>query len=172
MITYCFSHKRSAWWPEHTYKLVSCLTLRRAHFFAECEAGWGGPDCATQCGGFGDAASYGPPGREYGSACVPCNNILTYYSYNWGTNNDVWSAPVVSRIGADNAVDCLAAYTQLVDGAFYLPVPDIPANTVTKNVSTFSDCVALCTGNCAVATYDYKTKECSTLILTPSTYEG
>lgn len=80
---------------------------------------------------------------------------------------------MVARIGADNAVDCLAAYTQLSDGAFYIPVPaGVPSNNVTSNVTTFSACVDLCTAGCALVTYNYKTLECFTLFLRPSTYEG
>lgn len=150
----------------HAYKFSPHLLC------AECLPGWGFAKCARQCGGIGEAASYGPPGREYGSPCISCNNVLTSYSYNWMTNNDVWSAPVVARIGADNAVDCLAEFTQHNDGAYYLPVLDVPGNLLTPNVTTFSDCVALCKEGCSVVTYDYKTLECFTLTLRESTFEG
>lgn len=140
---------------------------------AGCLGGWGFKDCATQCGGgTGSNATYGPPGRDYGSPCISCNDVLTSYSYNWQTDNDVWSAPVTARLEADNAVDCLAEFTQVVDGAFYVPAISLASNLYANNVTSFSDCVATCGDGCALVTYDYKTLECWALYLTPSTYEG
>lgn len=140
---------------------------------AVCLPGWGGTDCATQCGGgYGSAASYGPAGRERGSACIPCNTALSYYSYDWQNQNDVWGAPVAARLGADNAADCLAQYAQIVDGAWYLPLTGLTGVTTTSNITSFSDCVALCTDSCQFVTYDYRKRECSVRNVEQVIYEG
>lgn len=137
-----------------------------------CLPGWGGDKCATQCGGYGANATYGPPGRKLSSDCISCNDVLSYYSYQWQAENDVWGAPVVSRIGADNAADCLASFVQVVDGAWYLPVPTGAGVTTTPNISTFADCVALCNDTCQFVTYDYINKDCSVRVSETVVYEG
>lgn len=145
----------------------------RSFLLVGCLGGWGFKDCATQCGGgTGSNATYGPPDRDYGSPCISCNDVLTSFSYNWMTDNDVWTAPVTARLEADNPVDCLAEFTQVVDGAFYVPAIDLPSNRYANNVTSFSDCVATCGDGCALVTYDYLTNECWALYLTPSIFEG
>lgn len=91
-----------------------CMTLSTS-FRAACMEGYGGPDCATPCGGVGPAASYGPAGRAVGSECVACSVSKTGYSYNWMGQNDAFAPRSVAKLGAASPADCLAEFVQVRD---------------------------------------------------------
>ena len=71
---------------------------------------------------------YGPPGRSPTDAtnreCVACTQQSTGYSFEWNMENDMVSVPAISKTMASSSVDCLAKYTQTVDGAWWVPLPN------------------------------------------------
>lgn len=87
---------------------------------ALCVAGYGGANCASQCGGLGAAATYGPIGRSVDTdpACIPCSNQSTGYSFEWNKANDLFQALPLSKLGASSALDCVADLSQLMDGSW------------------------------------------------------
>lgn len=124
-----------------------------------CSAGYGGASCATQCGGTGTDATYGPPGRGIASpTCLNCSFASTGFSFEYNLTNLVYAPRAVSRVGANFSGDCLTEYTQVEDKAWQLKIvtPLVTAgNIATATAATFADCLALCTDNCAFATYNY-----------------
>lgn len=124
----------------------------------------------------GDAATYGPAGRSTGSPCIPCMQAgKTYgFSFHWEMLNDVFVPRTVSRTGASATVDCLSEYSQLLDSAWWLPLSSTGSTTVTQDVATFADCVALCTPSsmCQFVTYDYVAKDCLVRNAAEVVYEG
>lgn len=123
--------------------------------------GWGEAGCQTQCGGKGDAATYGVNGRAMDSACTACSYGNTGFSFQWQMRNDIFVAQAVAAIGADSSWDCVSEFAQLVDSAWYIPTTDNTAMNITANVSTFAECVALCTEpDCEYVTYDYVQRIC------------
>jgi hypothetical protein len=129
-----------------------------------CVSGYGGIGCGTRCGGVGAAASYGPPGRAVGSPCVSCSNggVTIGYSFSWNLQNDLFMPQTVSRSAASGPVDCLSEYSQLKDGAWFLPLSRTEGTNVTAGVPTFADCVAVCSSDkeCQLLTYDYRAQTC------------
>jgi hypothetical protein len=85
-----------------------------------CLPGWGGPDCSSKCGGEGALATYGPPGRSTDTdpRCINCTKQKTGYNFEWNRQNDVYASAAVSRIGANASMDCVAKWSQLLDGAW------------------------------------------------------
>jgi hypothetical protein len=153
-----------------------CAVPRFASYIV-CFPGFGGPQCAQACGGFGADASYGPAGRGIGTPCIPCaQSGKTYgFSFHYNTGNDVYVPRTIARTGASLALDCLSEYSQLVDGSWFIPVdPDAPSTTVTRDVNTFAECVALCPAgsNCQFVTYDYVAKTCSARNAAEVIYDG
>jgi len=55
------------------------------HGSTVCAAGYGGTGCATLCGGFGEDATYGPPGRALSSQCLQCSSQgkTIGFSFDW-----------------------------------------------------------------------------------------
>lgn len=140
-----------------------------------CAAGYGGTGCATLCGGFGEDATYGPPGRALSSQCLQCSSQgkTIGFSFDWNMQNDLFVPRTISRIGASSSVDCLSEYTQLVDGAWYLPLSSSFGVSTTPNVASFSACVDLCsTSGCQLVTYDYREQTCTQRMSIAPEYEG
>lgn len=64
---------------------ICCLTLP-----PDCQPGYGGVSCSSLCGGEGENATYGGPGRQMllGGAETPCtqcsaNGKTVTFSYLW-----------------------------------------------------------------------------------------
>lgn len=139
-----------------------------------CAGGFGGPDCATPCGGL-ENATYGPLGRAVGSECQPCSaqGKTVTFSFSWNLQNDIFTPGTVSRLGAITPVECLSEYSQVRDGEFWLPLSSTEGVTVTPGVTSFAACVDLCTAvNCQLLTYDYTAKECHVRVSEAPVYEG
>lgn len=80
--------------------------------------------------------------------------------------NDLFQARAVSKPLASSALDCVAEYSQIQDGAWYIDMPATdPYSVVFSSVNTFADCVAKCqndtTNPCEFATYDYVAQTCT-----------
>ena len=129
-----------------------------------CLSGFGGPGCTTKCGGVGTEATYGPAGRSVGTPCVSCSvsGVTTGFYFTWNMENDVFIPRVVSRPSASSPVDCLSEYSQLKDGAWFIPLASDVGTNITGNVTSFADCVTLCSADNAyqLVTYDYREKTC------------
>lgn len=82
--------------------------------------------------------------------------------------NDLFIPQTISRPGASSPIDCLSQFSQLVDGAFYLPLSSSDGTTLVRDVPTFAECVALCnTTNCQYVTYAYVAKTCTVRVAEP-----
>lgn len=171
-VLYVIFPRASLWLTSH----VGSLHPLRCVLPTVCLPGFGGPQCSQACGGLGDAATYGPAGREIGSACIPCQTAgKTYgFSFDWNMNNDVFTPRTISRTGASVSVDCLAEYGQLLDGSWFIPLSPGPQVTITNDIKTFAECVALCPmdSTCQFVTYDYAAKTCSVRNTAEIIYEG
>jgi hypothetical protein len=121
-----------------------------------CSGGFGGVNCATLCGGVGENATYGPPGRAMGAACVACSaqGKTVTYSFGWNMQNDMFSPRTVARLGAITPIECLSEYSQLRDGEFWLPLSSNEGVTVVPGVFSFAACVDRCTdASCQLVTF-------------------
>jgi hypothetical protein len=148
---------------------TSCLRLLHS------AAGYGGQGCAQLCGGSGEAATYGPPGRALSSTCQPCSSQgkTIGFSFNWNSANDLYSARTISRVMASSSIDCLSEYAQTVDGAWYLPLTSSYGTNTSNGVPSFSACVDICSSiDCQLVTYDYVARTCTTRVSIAPTYEG
>lgn len=83
-----------------------------------CQPGRGGVNCNDVCGGA--IASYGPIGRSVDTNpnCTMCTTQDTGYSFDWNLQNDIYASAAVSKAYANSSTDCVAQYSQLVDGAW------------------------------------------------------
>lgn len=135
-----------------------------------CVVGFGGPDCATECGGIGTSASYGKEGMAAGALCTACPNMAKGYFFTYAptgtttTSGHPYTPYVVSRIGATSTSDCLAEFSQIADESWYLWYPEL-LHMIVVDVpgadkdAQFENCVARCkpgpNGDCQFATFDY-----------------
>lgn len=122
-----------------------------------CAVGFGGTDCATQCGG--SNATYGPAGREKDAPCEACPVIAAGYFFDYLAVNRNFSPAVVARPGPTSLGDCLAEFAQITDVAFYLG-GSVEMSPVAA--ATFEACVDGCKtdDDCQYITFDYNTNTC------------
>jgi len=122
-----------------------------------CAVGFGGTDCAIQCGG--NNATYGTAGREKDEPCVECPVIAVGFYFDYMAVNRNFTPVVVARPGAASAADCLAEFAQIADLAWYMGGP-VDMDLV--DVGTFEACVDICKrdDDCQYITYDYNTTQC------------
>jgi len=128
-----------------------------------CVVGFGGTDCATQCGG--SNATYGTAGREKGEACVECPVIAVGFYFDYMAINRNFTPAVVARPGAVSPADCLAEFGQIADLAWYMGRPVDMARVA--DVGTFEACVEDCKrdDDFQDITYDYNTTQCYKKVL-------
>jgi len=125
-----------------------------------CKAGYGGEDCATQCGGSSGNATYGPAGRSKGTECLPCPVVKLGYFFDFQAVNQGFAPAVVARVSARSLADCLAEFAQVDDLAWFMggsvAMAPVEANS-------FEACVEDCKADaaCQYLTFDYKTRRCS-----------
>lgn len=68
---------------------------------------------------------------------------------------------------------CLAEYSQIVDGSYYIPLYSDLGVTTYENVASYAACVQLCTNaTCQLVTYDYVSRQCFVRVSTAPVYEG
>jgi hypothetical protein len=86
---------------------------------------------------------------------------------------DFFVPQTIARPGATSPVDCLAEYSQLQDGSWWLPLADSTGVNVSTGVTTFASCVERCDqARCQLVTYDYVAQECSVRVAQDPVYEG
>lgn len=66
--------------------------------------------------------SPGTAGREINSSCTACTTQSTGYSFSWNLANDWFASPALAKSLAADNTECIAQYSQLIDGAWYLPL--------------------------------------------------
>lgn len=117
-----------------------------------CSAGYGGTDCATQCGGA--SATYGPAGSDAGTNCTTCPAMTQGFAFDYrGTSVD-YAPGSIARSGASTASDCLAEFAQIVDVAWWLNSTATPAASAAA--ADMTACAATCMGSCMFVTLDYE----------------
>jgi hypothetical protein len=87
----------------------------------------------------------------------------------------VYTPATVSPLGSSSQLGCLAEFSQLADGAWWLPTQgDTNAPAVAPAVTSFADCVAQCTAaiKCQYVTYDYASSECRTRLAATAVLAG
>lgn len=150
-----------------------------SHLSTVCSPGWGGLHCADKCGGSGINATYGTAGREMyegvPTPCTPCSadGRTATYSFLWNIGVDTFTPKTVSRIGAATPIECLSEYSQVADGAYFLPLSSNEGVTTVTGVASFADCIAECDKRaCQLVTYAYRTQECFVRVSQAAVYEG
>lgn len=90
-----------------------------------------------------------------GSECLACPAALNGYSFFQRSTNNKCVPAVVTRVGAESTSDCLVAFAQVADTAWYMggavPLTPVPG------VGSFDACVEGCRSDasCQYITYDY-----------------
>lgn len=64
----------------------------------------------------------GTAGREINSSCTACSTQTTGYSFSWQFTDDYFASPALAKSLAADDTECIAQYSQLIDGAWYLPL--------------------------------------------------
>jgi hypothetical protein len=81
-----------------------------------CATGYGGTNCAAQCGGgSGVNATFGVAGRARGANCDACPTMSTGFSFDYLGQNRAFTPNPLARLGADSPADCLAEFAQIAD---------------------------------------------------------
>eukprot|EP00775_Hariotina_reticulata_P009696 gene9696-9855_t len=128
-----------------------------------CAPGFGkatAADTCTPCG----SGTYGSAARST-IGCEACLEATRKFTYAWPSDNvDTYSPAVTSPPYAKGLEDCLADFSQIVNGAFYLDLVDTasvyePTADITNGgaILNLQTCVAACAtlSTCAAATFDY-----------------
>jgi hypothetical protein len=127
-----------------------------------CAPGFGKATGATTCAECG-AGTYGSVARST-TPCETCPEPTRTFTYAWPSDNvDVYTPAVTSPNLAKGLEDCLADFSQIVNGAFSLDLVDAvgvyePAEAADANrILSLQACVAACAtdSECAAATFDY-----------------
>ena len=82
------------------------------------------------------------------------------FSFDYNGTNQAFAPAPVARNGSDNAGDCLAAYAQVEDGAWFLG--GSASLTSVGAATTFQACVDACSADdsCQYVTFDYDANTC------------
>lgn len=85
----------------------------------------------------------------------------------------MFTPKTVARIGASTPMECLAEYSQMIDGTYYLELSSDEGVTKTEQVPDFASCVALCdAAKCQLVSYDYINRACYVRVSQAPVYEG
>lgn len=142
---------------------VCCVLL------AECKPGYGGTNCAAQCGGPSSSGTYGQGQRALSTPCANC--ATTNFTVNVAGSNQTYVAAAASRLGADSISDCLSSWAAYGD-SWQLTAGPAGAYTLYNNVANLSSCLMLCTGDCQFATYLPAASQCQIRVKQDSLYTG
>jgi hypothetical protein len=139
----------------------ACLTTLLVPLPAVCAPGYGGSSAAECAAGAAGATpklckdgTYGSPSRTGSdTACAACPTGRTF-SYTY-TSDDVFVPGATSRHGANSVDDCIADFSQTIDGASYLPLTAGATFAVAADVVSLRGCVDACRGDsgCAAASF-------------------
>lgn len=124
-----------------------------------CLAGFGGTDCATQCGG-SSGANYAPAGQAKGTDCLPCPLLEVGWAFDYKGSEQTFLPNIIARPRADSRSACLAEFLQNAEPAFYMG--GSAALTPVANATTFAECAESCRAApaCQYLTYDYESRTC------------
>ena len=138
--------------------------------FPVCQPGYGGLSCATQCGGIAENGTYGDGFRPLSTPCAECSS--TNLTVNLGGVTTFLADPS-SRPGASSVTDCLSLWASYGD-SWYLPDSNAAAFDMYSNITTLSDCLALCSSasDCQVATYLTTSLDCRIRRSRPVLFRG
>jgi hypothetical protein len=128
-----------------------------------CAPGFGKATAGAACSACG-SGTYGSASRST-FGCETCPEATRKFTYAWPSENvDTYSPAVTSPPYAKGLEDCLADFSQIVNGAFYLDLVDTasvyePTVDITNGgaILNLQTCVAACatSATCAAATFDY-----------------
>jgi hypothetical protein len=124
-----------------------------------CAAGFGTIAQNTTCRSCQDGY-YGTSDRKT-NECTKCPGGRTF-SYDWQGVDDIFTPQTTSKPFSSSQADCVADFSQTVEGAFYLDL--VPGFGFDKQPGreNLQSCVEECRsdGNCTAATFDYATLDC------------
>ncbi|WIA32737.1 hypothetical protein OEZ86_005923 [Tetradesmus obliquus] len=134
-----------------------------------CAAGYGNIAQNTTCGSCQDGY-YGTSDRK-DNKCTKCPGGRSF-SYDYNGVDDVFTPEVTSKPYSASQADCVADFSQTVEGAFSL---DLTAGAGLVSVAArenLQSCVQECRDNskCVAATFDYDSLECKNWV--PDTKES
>ncbi|KAF8067261.1 ATJ10 [Scenedesmus sp. PABB004] len=125
-----------------------------------CAAGWGTRAQNTTCVPCQDGY-YGASDRGDTSQCVLCPADRTF-TYDWQDRPDVFVPKATSRPYAKTLGDCVADFSQTVEGSSFLDLT-VGANFAkVAGLENLETCVQYCrdTASCGAVTFEYSTLSC------------
>ncbi|WIA29465.1 hypothetical protein OEZ86_011966 [Tetradesmus obliquus] len=128
-----------------------------------CAAGWGTIALNTTCKSCQDGY-YGDADRKDG-ACTKCPGGRSF-SYDWQGVDDIFKPQTTSKPLSSSQADCVADFSQTVEGAFYLDLQFAlgasPELLLVGGRENLQSCVQECReeAKCAAATFDYESLKC------------
>jgi hypothetical protein len=129
---------------------------------AVCAPGYGGSSASECAAGATSGAklckdgTYGSPSRTGSdTACAACPTGRRF-SYTY-TSDEVFVPGATSRHGAISVDDCIADFSQTIDGASYLPLTLGATFAIAADVVSLRGCVDACRADagCTAATFTY-----------------
>lgn len=124
-----------------------------------CAPGYGQIALNTTCNSCQDGY-YGPSDRK-DSKCLRCPSGRSF-SYDYQGVDDIFTPQITSKPYSDSQADCVADFSQTVEGAFYLDLQAGAGFTQVTGKENLQSCVQDCreSATCLAATFDYASLEC------------
>ncbi|WIA32723.1 hypothetical protein OEZ86_005909 [Tetradesmus obliquus] len=134
-----------------------------------CAAGYGNIAQNTTCGSCQDGY-YGTSDRK-DNKCTKCPGGRSF-SYDYNGVDDVLTPEVTSKPYSASQADCVADFSQTVEGAFSLDLTAGAGLVAVAARENLQSCVQECRENakCVAATFDYSDLQCSNWV--PDTKES
>jgi hypothetical protein len=124
-----------------------------------CAAGYGNIAQNTTCSSCQDGF-YGSSDRK-DNKCTKCPGGRTF-SYDYNGVDDIFTPEVTSKPFSTSQADCVADFSQTVEGAFYLDLTPGDGLVIVPARENLQSCVQDCRENagCTAATFDYASLQC------------
>jgi hypothetical protein len=124
-----------------------------------CAAGYGNIAQNTTCASCQDGY-YGSSDRK-DNTCTKCPGGRTF-SYDYSGVDDIFTPQTTSKPFSTSQADCVADFSQTVEGAFYLDLQEGAGFATIAGRENLQSCVQECrdNANCTAATFDYASLEC------------
>lgn len=125
-----------------------------------CLPGFGGANCATQCGG-SNGPNYAPVGQTKGTDCLACPLLDGGWGFDYRGAEQPFNPPIVARTGADSRSACFTEFLQFSDPAWFMG--GNATLTAAPGASTLDACVASCRAqaSCQYLMFDYAAATCA-----------
>jgi hypothetical protein len=124
-----------------------------------CAAGYGNIAQNTTCSSCQDGY-YGSSDRK-DNKCTKCPGGRTF-NYDYNGKDDIFTPETTSKPYSTSQADCVADFSQTVEGAFYLDLQAGEGYATVTASENLQSCVQNCrdSATCIAATFDYSSLEC------------